>query len=236
MPVARCVGTVNITGYTCCMNNETIRDPSGKRNGYHRENLRQELLDRGLALLARDGLAGFSLRALAKELGVTHTAPYRHFSTREQLLSEIVRESMNRFEQALMASIMVEGDDKENLYRLGEAYVRFYLENPEILSLFNILPGALAGTSDALVGILRVSNPRDHEPCQFDPDSDRGFRALRQAASAFFSQYPDLSERDVLLGFWAKAHGLACLLVANPDWFAPESLESGLARVMRNAF
>ena len=113
MPVARCVGTVNITGYTCCMNNETIRDPSGKRNGYHRENLRQELLDRGLALLARDGLAGFSLRALAKELGVSHTAPYRHFSTREQLLSEIVRESMNRFEQALMASIMVEGDDKE---------------------------------------------------------------------------------------------------------------------------
>ncbi len=218
------------------MNNETIRDPSGKRNGYHRENLRQELLDRGLALLARDGLAGFSLRALAKELGVSHTAPYRHFSTREQLLSEIVRESMNRFEQALMASIMVEGDDKENLYRLGEAYVRFYLENPEILSLFNILPGALAGTSDALVGILRVPNPRNQESCQFDPDTDPGFQTLQRAASVFFSQYPDLSERDVLLGFWAKAHGLACLLVANPDWFAPESLESGLARVMRNAF
>ena len=57
---------------------------------------------------------------------------------------------------------------------------------------------------------------------------------VRQPPRSF--QYPDLSERDVLLGFWAKAHGLACLLVANPDWFAPESLESGLARVMRNAF
>lgn len=218
------------------MNNETIRDPSGKRNGYHRENLRQELLDRGLALLARDGLAAFSLRALAKELGVSHTAPYRHFSTREQLLSEIVRESMNRFEQALTASMMIEGDDEENLYRLGEAYVRFYLENPEILSFFSILPGALAGTSGAFVGILRVPNPRESDSCTFDPDTDPGFQTLQRAASVFFSQYPDLSQRDVLLGFWAKAHGLACLLVANPDWFAPESLESGLARVMRNAF
>ena len=236
MTVARSVGTVNINWYTYCMKHETIRNPSGKRKSYHRENLRQELLDRGLALLARDGLAAFSLRALAKELGVSHTAPYRHFSTREQLLSEIVRESMNRFEKALTASMMIEGDDEENLYRLGEAYVRFYLDNPEILSLFNILPGALAGTSDALVGILRVPNPREQESCKFDPDTDPGFQTLQRAASVFFSEYPDLSERDVILGFWAKAHGLACLLVSNPDWFAPESLESGLARVMRNAF
>ena len=66
---------------------------------------------------------------------------------------------MNRFEQALMASIMVEGDDKENLYRLGEAYVRFYLENPEIFRCSIFYP-ARSRASDALVGILRVSNPR----------------------------------------------------------------------------
>lgn len=218
------------------MKNEKSRNRSDKRGSYHRENLRQELLDRGLTLLARDGLASFSLRALAKDLGVSHTAPYRHFSTREQLLTEIVRESMSRFEQALMESVMIEGDDEENLYRLGESYVRFYIANPEILSLFNVLPGALAGSTDTLAGILRIPKPADNKPCSFDPGKDRGFRKLRHAASAFFSQYPDLSERDVILGFWAKAHGLACLLAANPDWFAPESLEKGLARVMRNAY
>ncbi len=207
-----------------------------ERKAYHREDLRRELLDRGLALLARDGLASFSLRALAQDLGVSHAAPYRHFATREELLTEIVRESMARFEKALEASPFVEGEDEENLYRLGEAYVRFYLANPEILALFSILPGALTDTTGGLVGILRTKQASSGDECALEPGQDHGFLTLRRASSAFLSKYPGLSERDVILGFWAKAHGLACLLASNPDWFAPEDLESGLARVIRESF
>jgi len=186
--------------------------------------------------LARAGLAAFSLRALAQELGVSHAAPYRHFSSREELLTAIVKESMERFEKALESSPFIEDDAEENIYRLGEAYVRFYLANPEILALFSILPGALSGETGGLVGILRTKQASGGEPCALDPAKDHGFLTLRRAASAFLAKYPGLSERDVILGFWAKAHGLACLLASNPDWFKPEDLETGLARVIRRSF
>jgi AcrR family transcriptional regulator len=206
-----------------------------RRGPYHHADLRRALLDKGLELLTRDGLAAFSLRALAQELGVSHAAPYRHFASREELLAEIVRDSAARFHQALMSSLVVEGDDKENLYRLGEAYVLFYLDNPAIFALFSVLPGMLAA-DDAGLGRLFTSPVA--APCPGDKDlmQDEGFLTLRRAASAFLGRYAGLNERDVLLGFWAKAHGLAALLVSRPDYFAPEDLKSGLARVIRRMF
>jgi AcrR family transcriptional regulator len=211
------------------------RGTRAERRPYHHADLRRALLNRGLALLTRDGLAAFSLRALAQELGVSHAAPYRHFPSREALLAEIVRDSAARFQQALLASPVVEGDDEENLYRLGEAYVLFYLDNPAILSLFSVLPGMLAGAS-ADLGKLFASPTADPCPADHDLMQDEAFLTLRRAASSFLGRYPGLSERDVLLGFWAKAHGLAALLVSRPDYFAPEDLRSGLARVIRKAF
>lgn len=216
---------------------ERIREREEARGRpYHREDLRGELLERGLALLVRDGPGAFSLRALAQELGVSHAAPYRHFSSREELLAEIVREAMARFEEALLSSVVTRGDDEENLYRLGEAYVSFYLENPEILALFSLLPGNLAEEGGSLGRILGSSLIAGPGRGKHDLKEDAGFLALRRAASAFLGRYPGLSERDVLLGFWAKAHGLACLLTSQRDWFAPEDLRSGLARVIRRAF
>jgi AcrR family transcriptional regulator len=215
---------------------KAARSVGGKQGAYHHGDLRRKLLDRGLALIARDGLASFSLRSLAKELGVSHAAPYRHFSSREELLAEIVRESMDSFEKALLASVVIEGDNEENLYRLGEAYVRFYLANPEILTLFNILNGSASASQSGLFTVFRAKKMEGNDPYRPSLEEDHGFLTLRRAASAFLGKYPGLSERDVLLGFWAKAHGLACLLVSNPDWFAPEDINSGLARVIRRAF
>lgn len=136
-------------------------------------------------------------------------APYRHFASREALLAEIVRDSADRFEKALLASVVVEGDDEENLYSLGEAYVLFYIDNPAILALFSVLPGALASKGGELGRILGSPPPADPGCGDGDLLRDNGFLAMRRAASAFLGRYPTLSERDVLLGFWAKAHGLA---------------------------
>lgn len=229
--------TANRGGRSAGRENRTERREGRHARGgsYHHADLRRALLDRGLELLTRDGLAAFSLRALAQELGVSHAAPYRHFASREELLAEIVRDSAARFRQALVSSLVVEGDDEENLYRLGEAYVLFYLDNPAILSLFSVLPGML-GAHDAGLGDLFPSPSVVSGPAEKDLTRDAGFLALRRAASAFLERYPGLDEKDVLLGFWAKAHGLAALLVSRPDYFAPEELKSGLARVIRRAF
>jgi Transcriptional regulator len=209
-----------------------------KRENYHHGDLRRALIEGGLSLLTRDGLAGFSLRALAQELGVSHAAPYRHFSSREELLVAIVAESRGRFAEALKSS--VEGSKetgKERLFALGEAYVRFFLDNPEILSLFSMLPNQLAAAGDELGRLFGAGHRRDAEPGE-EPKlmSDPTFMVLRETARPILSAFPELSERDVLLGYWAKVQGLASILASEPDYFAPEPLESGLRRVLRHSF
>jgi AcrR family transcriptional regulator len=188
-----------------------------------------------MALLAREGLAGFSLRALAQELGVSHAAPYRHFASREELLAEILAENNRRFIAALRESVATPGKGGDRIYRLGEAYVRFYLDNPEALALFSMLPAQLASAGDGLRALLAPPSPPGPggEPGLFQ---DEGFMLLRKEVAALMSNYPGLSERDVLMGFWAKAHGLAALLAAQPDYFAPEDIDAALARVIRSAF
>jgi AcrR family transcriptional regulator len=214
-----------------------MNDDESKKAAYHHGNLREALIQGGLTLLAREGLAGFSLRALAQELGVSHAAPYRHFASREELLTEIVVESRGRFAQALRSSVEhSEAEGREKLFILGEAYVRFFLDNPEILSLFNILPGQLAAEGEGLKRIFDGCSDPDHEGAENRLMSDPAFMVLRQTASAFLNSFPGLSERDVLLGYWAKVHGLASILASQPNFFAPESLESGLKRVIRQAF
>jgi AcrR family transcriptional regulator len=202
------------------------REGSG-RDSYHHGDLRRALVERGLALLAREGPAGFSLRALAQELGVSHAAPYRHFASRKELLSAIVAESRERFTEALRASIAGPGEAGDKIYLLGEAYVRFYLENPAILYLFSFLPGQLAAEGETLGEIFLRDKTRGE---------DESFGLLRSTVAGLVEGFPELSERDVLLGYWAKAHGLATLLVSMPDYFGDEDLRAGISRVIRQAF
>jgi AcrR family transcriptional regulator len=198
---------------------------------YHHGTLKKALVDGGLALLAREGLAGFSLRSLAKELGVSHAAPYRHFRSRDQLLVAIVTESRERFAEALTRSVADPGiaraSARERMYVLGETFVRFYLEHPEIHFLFNVLPGQLAAQGERFRELLSPKAAGRE---------DATFVLLRATVAGALGEYPGLSERDILLGCWAKVYGLASILVAQPDYFAPEDVTDGIRRVIRQAF
>jgi AcrR family transcriptional regulator len=56
---------------------------------YHHGNLRAELLDTALQRLHEEGVEALSLRALARSVGVSQTAPYRHFSDKNDLLAAL---------------------------------------------------------------------------------------------------------------------------------------------------
>ena len=53
---------------------------------YHRENLRQTLLEAAVTLIGEVGPRAFTLREVARRAGVSHNAPYRHFSSKDDLL------------------------------------------------------------------------------------------------------------------------------------------------------
>jgi AcrR family transcriptional regulator len=207
---------------------EAVENADG---AYHHGNLRLALVEGGLSFLARKGPAGFSLRALAQELGVSHAAPYRHFASRDELLLAIVAESRGRLAEALKRSVagpeLAGARAMEKIYILGETFVGFYVENPEVHYLFNILPGQLASQGEKLRELVFPEPSGRQDPT---------FLLLRSTVAELREDFAGLSDRDILLGCWAKVHGLASILVAQPDYFAPEDIAVGIKRVIRRPF
>ena len=56
---------------------------------YHRENLKQKLIDEAYKAIKKDGIETISLRKLAKKAKVSQTAPYRHFQSKDHLIIEV---------------------------------------------------------------------------------------------------------------------------------------------------
>jgi AcrR family transcriptional regulator len=53
---------------------------------YHHGDLRQTLIDGAIELLSEKDVSSFSLREVARRVGVSHTSPYRHFEDKEQAI------------------------------------------------------------------------------------------------------------------------------------------------------
>src|SRR5213593_4370400 len=70
---------------------------------YHHGALREALLKAAERVLERDGLSGLTLRAVAREAGVSHAAPTHHFGDLTGLLSELAAVGFRQF-NAVMAS------------------------------------------------------------------------------------------------------------------------------------
>lgn len=105
------------------------------RRNYHHGNLRQELLDRGLALLEEQGMAALSLRELAKGLGVSAAAVYRHFADKDSLLAEIALSGFNRLGKVYAEALAEGGVPRERLRILGLTYIDFGMKHSHLYRL-----------------------------------------------------------------------------------------------------
>jgi AcrR family transcriptional regulator len=99
---------------------------------YHHGAVREGALIEGLKHLAEVGVAKFSLREVARRLGVTPTALYHHFPDKEDLLFALAREGLQHFQDMLTAAASSEGD---GLAAMGAAYISFFLERPYYMDL-----------------------------------------------------------------------------------------------------
>jgi AcrR family transcriptional regulator len=69
---------------------------------YHHGDLSQAILTRAIELIGEAGVEAVSLRQIARELGVSHAAPARHFASKDQLLAAIVRKSYLELTRSLL--------------------------------------------------------------------------------------------------------------------------------------
>lgn len=148
-----------------------------------------------LAVIERSGVEALSLREVARRLGVSHQAPYRHFPSRDHLLGEIVRRSFDDLTAHLEARPRTT-DPHEDLVAVGRAYLAHAGAHPLAYRL-------MFGTP--------LPDPGEH------PDvaaaARRAFAVLRGAVARTHADgaATDHEIEVAALVAWAKVHGLATL-------------------------
>lgn len=139
--------------------------------------LRQALLRAAGEMLEREGLDAVTLRGLAAAAGVSRTAPYRHFSDKEELLASVAAEGMRTLREAMTRA--AEGAAREGprarIEAVADAYVEAALARPAHYRLIfgaelsgREHPGLIAEASAAfglLAGLAREAQAaRSEEP------------------------------------------------------------------------
>jgi AcrR family transcriptional regulator len=192
-----------------------------RERGYHHGNLREAMVQAALNLIREHGPAGFSFAEVARLVGVSGAAPYRHFRDRNALLAEVARQGFVQFASDLAAGwnngrpTPVRG-----LENCGRAYLAFARREPAAYAAM-FEPGC---TLDDYADLTAAS--------------DRAFAVLRGAAEALVATLPAAKRPPVLmvaLHVWSMSHGVASLFVGGAAGarrklpMAPEELlEAGL--------
>ena len=169
------------------------------QNVYHHGDLRNALLEAGEQLLAETGVAALSLRAVAKQAGVSHAAPYRHFKGKAALISGLAQAGFSLLRSVIsMAADKIPYDPEQKLVEAGVAYVHLALRNPELMQLmFSTAPGQVVDMQ------LRQSSMATLEPLVdiMNTGIEAGIFRERDA-------------HELALVAWTSMHGMAMLLVA----------------------
>jgi AcrR family transcriptional regulator len=109
--------------------------PGAENRPYHHGDLSRALVDAAQQLLERDGPNALSLRAVAREAGVSPAAPYHHFKDKSELLDAVAEQGWRKLNEALRAAPHGDGAPRERMPEMGVAYVRFAREHPALYRL-----------------------------------------------------------------------------------------------------
>nr|WP_106971731.1 TetR/AcrR family transcriptional regulator [Streptomyces xylophagus] len=102
---------------------------------YHHGDLRSALLASAERTLLEKGVAALSLRELARDVGVSHAAPGRHFKDKQALLDALALAGFERMTEELDAADSPELPLEARLTELATAYVHFAVSNAELLEV-----------------------------------------------------------------------------------------------------
>jgi AcrR family transcriptional regulator len=100
------------------------------RKPYHHGDLKNALIQAGVAILSKEGMQGLSLRKVAQRAGVSHNAPYSHFPDKQSLIAAISTEGFQQLYDELDAAMAAHPNNpKEQLVQGARAYVQFAMNN-----------------------------------------------------------------------------------------------------------
>ena len=175
------------------------RTRAAAESPYHHGALREALLQAAERVLERDGLPGLTLRAVAREAGVSHAAPTHHFGDLAGLLSELAAIGFRQFSQAMIAA-NASGTVQEKGLASAKAYVAFAQAHPGMY-------GLMFRTER-----LDMSRPSLHQA------ASAAFAGLARGVGASRQEHIEaealsLEQAGAIARAWSMIHGFTMLLL-----------------------
>lgn len=161
------------------------------KDAYHHGDLRSALLTEGRELLAESGPDAFSLNELARRVGVSAAAPYRHFADRHAILDAIGDQGYEEFNSALLQAVSAAADPGDAIVRIARAYLDFADEQK---ACFSVMFRDRGERSNAVGEASFVT-----------------FADAVIAAQSAGALDPDQDPRALARGLWSAIHGAAVL-------------------------
>jgi len=167
---------------------------------YHHGALRDALLEAAERVLERDGLSGLTLRAVAREAGVSHAAPTHHFGDLTGLVSELAAIGFRQFNTAMSAAGASASAPLEKAAARARAYVAYAQAHP------------------GMYGLMFRTERLDMTRPSLCEAANASFAGLAGAIGV--SRHEQISEQALSLGqaadiarAWSLVHGFTMLLL-----------------------
>lgn len=181
-----------------------------KTHSYHHGNLRNELIEKAIAIVTNEGEQGLSIRKVAGACGVTYAAPYSHFKNKEELLLTCREYVSKQFSDYLTNSIAdKDTTNPETLNILGNAYIEFFREKPVFYNfIFN--------NRETCKMVLTLDEVNDNYP---------PFEVFRKVCLSLTESYGLTKQQGLarLIKCWSLVHGATALIISpnielDGDW------------------
>ena len=195
---------------------------TGDNQADKRPDRREQILSAALELFTQHGMANVSTRQIAQMVGISQPSLYAHFASADAIASELCVRGFQQLHAAFDAIMAQGGAAPERLMQLGQAYIDFALEHPDIYR----------------IAFMVELHDCGHDKAK-DPEFDEGMRTfavLRDVVAEALGT--EGGEVDIQAqSCWAGVHGLASLLLARGHfpWAERDSLIAGHLRNIARA-
>jgi AcrR family transcriptional regulator len=168
------------------------------------DRLRQQLLATATVSIEASGARQLTLRALARQVGITPPSVYLHFPSLDHLLAAVVQQAFADLTEATSAAARTVADPAEELRARCRAYCRFALEHPHLYQLMfqEDLPLTFASNPDSTPGRRSFDNL---------------VSAVRRCLAADVCP-PDNDPFRLASLIWAAEHGLVLARISRPSF------------------
>jgi AcrR family transcriptional regulator len=167
---------------------------------YHHGALREALLKAAESVLERDGLAGLTLRAVAREAGVSHAAPTHHFGDLTGLVSELAAVGFRQFNAAMASACDAATTPLQRALARPKAYVAYAQAHP------------------GMYGIMFRTERLDYSRPSLHEAAEASFAGLANAIGAMRQEQISrdtmtLDQAAAIARAWSMVHGFTMLLL-----------------------